>query len=82
MLVIVKVIPSIFGDQWVQLWQREKDPKVLTEPFYNLPPVWLDRIYLLVYLWVYVFEEMPLMFPLSEWYFLYHPWLNFGLFDK
>ena len=36
MPVIVPAILSIFGDQWVQLLQKEKDHKILPESFsYN-----------------------------------------------
>ena len=48
------------------------DPKVLAKPFgyyrdncHHLPPVCLDRMYLLVHLCVYFFEEMLLMFLLD-----------------
>ena len=27
------IFPSVFWDQWVQLWQKERDPKVRTEAF-------------------------------------------------
>ena len=75
----VPVIPSITGDQWVQLWQRGKDSKVLTVPFsYNK-----DNIVIVFHQfdWIecpcwYICGSMSLrkcpscMFLLDECYFL------------
>ena len=66
----------------INLWKYsifEKDHKVLTEPFsYNRGNIVIifhqfdsvDRMYFLVHLWFYIFEEMSLMFLLDECYFL------------